>query len=274
MVNRIMPDPDAKGLTKLISGLDHKGQTIEKSIITEKPLTIYLNKQEVITLMTIGDHPKYLALGFLVNQNMLTTEDIIKDIQYDDDLQVVVITTSSQTNFEQKLAKKIRTSGCAQGTIFGDIMENFQSVILSPESVVKTSWIYNLSYKINHIPSLYIRAGAIHGCVLAEKDEPLVYMEDVGRHNAVDKIAGYMFMHGVKPEDKMFYTTGRLTSEMVIKTVNMNIPILLSRSGFTSWGVELAQQVGLTLVGRAKAKRFIALSGFDRIVYDTVPEDG
>jgi FdhD protein len=134
--------------------------------------------------------------------------------------------------------------------------------------VIRTSWLYALSRKINTTPSLYLEAGAIHGCVLCEEDRPLIYMEDVGRHNAIDKIAGYMFLEGVSPNGKLFYTTGRLTSEMVLKTVQMEIPILMSRSGFTAWGVELAREANLTLIGRARGKRFIALAGDDRIVYD------
>jgi FdhD protein len=152
--------------------------------------------------------------------------------------------------------------------VFGDIMEKFEGVTLPEDSVLKTSWLYNLFYKINHQPSLYLKAGAIHGCVLCEQDRPLIYMEDVGRHNAVDKIAGYMYLNNITAEDKIFFTTGRLTSEMVIKTVQMGIPLLLSRSGFTAWGVELARQANLTLIGRAKGKRFQLLSGEQRLVFD------
>ena len=148
------------------------------------------------------------------------------------------------------------------------MMEHIDSVQFPPDAVLKTSWLYTLSRKINTQPSLYLTAGAIHGCVLCEADRPLVYMEDVGRHNAIDKIAGYMFRSGVAAEGKMFYTTGRLTSEMVLKTVQMGIPVLISRSGFTAWGVELARQTGLTLVGRAKGKRFIVLAGEERIQFD------
>ncbi|HEY2113361.1 MAG TPA: formate dehydrogenase accessory sulfurtransferase FdhD, partial [Dongiaceae bacterium] len=191
---------------------------------------------------------------------------------------VVVVRTARKTNYEKKLRKKTLTSGCAQGTVFGDMMEKFADITLDPAAVLRTSWIYSLSKQINLTPSLYLAAGAIHGCVLCEGDRPILYMEDVGRHNAIDKIAGYMRLHGMGPEGKIFYTTGRLTSEMVLKTVQMRIPILISRSGFTAWGVELAREANLTLVGRAKGKRFVALAGESRILFDSdpaaVPEEG
>ncbi|HEY3911077.1 MAG TPA: formate dehydrogenase accessory sulfurtransferase FdhD [Stellaceae bacterium] len=221
-----------------------------------------------MTMMTVGDHPDYLAVGYLLNQNMLRPEHRITAIDYDDELETVVVRTDRETDFEDKLRKKTLTSGCAQGTVFGDLMEKFEEVRLAPEAVLRTSWLYALSRKINTAPSLYLAAGAIHGCVLCEEDRPLLYMEDVGRHNAIDKIAGYMHLNGVSPEAKIFYTTGRLTSEMVIKTVQMRIPILISRSGFTAWGVDLARQAGLTLIGRAKGKRFVALAGSERIIFD------
>src|SRR5262249_53014624 len=180
---------------------------------------------------------------------------------------VAVVRTKRKTNYEKKLKKKVQTSGCAQGTVFGDLMEVIEGATL-PSAELRTSWLYSLTQHINNTPSLYLEAGAIHGCVLAEQDRPLVYMEDVGRHNAVDKIAGWMFKHQVRADDKIFYTTGRLTSEMVIKTVRMGIPILVSRSGFTAWGVELARKANLTLIGRARGKRFVALAGEERIVFD------
>jgi FdhD protein len=218
--------------------------------------------------MTIGDHPDYLGIGYLLNQNMLRPEDRIVGIDYDEELETVVVRTDRETDFEDKLKKKTLTSGCAQGTVFGDLMEKFEEVRLNPSAVLRTSWIYALTRKINTAPSLYLAAGAIHGCVLCEEDRPLLYMEDVGRHNAIDKIAGYMHLNRISPTGKIFYTTGRLTSEMVIKTVQMGIPILISRSGFTAWGVDLARQAGLTLIGRAKGKRFVALAGGERIVFD------
>jgi FdhD protein len=217
--------------------------------------------------MTIGDHPELLALGFLLNQNMLRPNDKVTEVEYDDDLDVVVVRTERATNYEKKMKKKVQTSGCAQGTVFGDLMEAIENADL-PKAELRTSWLYSLTHKINTTPSLYLEAGAIHGCVLCEQDRPLVYMEDVGRHNAVDKIAGWMFKNNVPAGNKIFYTTGRLTSEMVIKTVRMGIPILVSRSGFTAWGVELAKKAGLTLVGRARGKRFVVLAGEDRIVFD------
>jgi len=263
----IRPDPQDKRLTERVKGTDQTGQPVEISVVVERALTIFLNSQEIVTAMTIGDYPEYLAIGYLLNQHMLLPDDVVTAVDYDEELAIVVVRTKRKTNYEKKLKKKVQTSGCAQGTVFGDLMEALENVTL-PIAELRTSWLYGLTHKINTTPSLYLEAGAIHGCVLAVEDRPLVYMEDVGRHNAVDKIAGWMFQHGVRPEDKIFYTTGRLTSEMVIKTVRMGIPILVSRSGFTAWGVELARKANLTLIGRARGKRFVALAGEQRIVFD------
>jgi FdhD protein len=263
----IVPNPDDPRLTERVRGTDQTGAEVEIKVPVERPLTLYLNAQEIVTMMTIGDYPEYLALGYLLNQNMLKYDDVVTEVEYHDDLQVVVVRTEHNTNFEQKLKKRTQTSGCAQGTAFGDLMEAIESVVLA-KAELRTSWLYQMTQAINTMPSLYLEAGAIHGCVLCKEGRPVCYTEDVGRHNAVDKIAGWMFRHNVDPGDKIMYTTGRLTSEMVIKTVRMGIPILVSRSGFTAWGVELARQVGLTLVGRARGKRFIALSGQERIVFD------
>src|SRR5499427_5851533 len=263
----LRPDPADPRLTERVAGVDQSGERIETSVTVERALTIYLNAQEIVTAMTIGDYPEYLALGYLLNQNMLRSDDEVTGIDYDEDLAVAVVRTRRATDYESKLKKKVQTSGCAQGTVFGDLMEVIEGAKL-PAAELRTSWLYGLTNTINTTPSLYLEAGAIHGCVLAHKNRPLVYMEDVGRHNAVDKIAGWMFKHGVSGDDKIFYTTGRLTSEMVIKTVRMGIPILVSRSGFTAWGVDLARKAGLTLVGRARGQRFVALSGADRIVFD------
>ncbi len=264
----IAPDPADPRLTRRVSGQDQTGQAIETSVVVERPLTLYLNSREIVTMMTIGDYPDYLAVGYLVNQNMLRPDDEITAIEYDPEIDTVVVRTRRQTDFEAKLKKKTLTSGCAQGTVFGDLMEKFDEINLPADAVLKTSWLYALTRKINTAPSLYLEAGAIHGCVLCEEDRPLIYMEDVGRHNAIDKIAGYMFLKRISPVNKIFYTTGRLTSEMVIKTVQMRIPILISRSGFTAWGVELARKANLTLIGRAKGSRFVVLAGSERIVRD------
>jgi FdhD protein len=263
----IKPNPADPRLTERVSGIDQTGARIDTSVTVERPLTIFLNAQEIVTAMTINDYPDYLAIGYLLNQHMLLPDDVVTGVDYDEELSVVVVRTQRKTNYEKKLKKKVQTSGCAQGTVFGDLMEALENVTL-PQAELRTSWLYKLTHDINTTPSLYLEAGAIHGCVLAKGDQPLVYMEDVGRHNAVDKIAGWMFREKVKPEDKIFYTTGRLTSEMVIKTVRMGIPILISRSGFTAWGVELARKANLTLIGRARGKRFVALAGESRIVFD------
>jgi len=264
----VKPEPENPHLTREMRGLNQNGEELQIRVVEERPLTIFLNGQEIVTVMTIRDHPEYLALGYLLNQRMLLPDDMVTAVDYDEDIETIVVRTKRKTDYETKLRKKTLTSGCAQGTVFGDMMEHIESVQLSSEAVLKTSWLYTLSRKINTQPSLYLTAGAIHGCVLCEADRPLIYMEDVGRHNAIDKIAGYMFLNGVVAEGKMFYTTGRLTSEMVLKTVQMGIPVLMSRSGFTAWGVELARQTGLTLVGRAKGKRFIVLAGEERIQFD------
>ena len=264
----IKPDLNNSYLTEEITSYDENGKETKLPVVKEIALTIFLNKEEIVTVMTLGDMPELLALGYLVNQNMIKKEDQIASIDYDDELKVVVVRTNKITKFETKLKKKIRTSGCAVGTIYGDLMEDFSSVNLNTKALLKTSWLYELSKKINTCPSLYLKAGALHGCVLCKEDKPLVYVEDVGRHNAVDKIAGWMMINKTLPDDKIFYTTGRLTSEMVIKTVLMGIPILVSRSGFTESGVSLAKEANLTLVGRAKGKKMIIANGKERIVFD------
>ncbi|MBE0454977.1 formate dehydrogenase accessory sulfurtransferase FdhD [Roseovarius autotrophicus] len=267
----IAPDPCAARLTRVVEGMDHAGRRATISVVEERPLTIFLNAQEIVTAMTIGDYPEYLALGFLRNQGMLAEGERVLGVDYDEELETVVVRTDGRTTYEEKLKKKTRTSGCAVGTVFGDMMEGLEGVTL-PEVEVRTSQLYALAAKINRTPSLYLEAGAIHGTVLCQGALPLVYMEDVGRHNAVDKIAGWMLSEGVSAGDKLLYTTGRLTSEMVIKTAMMGIPVLASRSGFTAWGVEIAQAVGLTLIGRLRGRRFVCLSGEERLVRDADPE--
>lgn len=266
----IAPNPSAPRLTRAVEGVDQNGAVSQISVVEERPLTIFLNSQEIVTAMTIGDYPEYLALGFLRNQGMLLDDDVITGVDYDDDLETVIVRTKRQTSYEEKLKKKTRTSGCAVGTVFGDMMEGLENVRL-PATPVRTSWLYDLSARINRTPSLYLQAGAIHGTVLCHENRPLVYMEDVGRHNAVDKIAGWMLQNKAPAADKILYTTGRLTSEMVIKTAMMGIPVLASRSGFTAWGVEIAREVGLTLIGRMRGQRFVCLAGEDRLIRDVDP---
>ena len=263
----VSPNINDKSLITELKGIDENGKKVKSKVINEQSLTIFLNNQEIVTLMSIGDHPKYLAIGYLLNQNMLKKSDKISRVEIDKELNVVVVRTKRKTNYENKLKKKITTSGCAIGTIFGDIFDEIQKIKLKSKKKIKHKWIYEISKKITLTPSLYLEAGAIHGCAIIQNNRPLIYMEDVGRHNAVDKIAGYMFLKKIRSSNKIFYTTGRLTSEMVIKTIKMGIPILISRSGFTAWGVELAKGSNLTLIGRAKGKKYLALSGEKRIEY-------
>ena len=266
----IAPQPSLPRLTRAVTGTDQTGASVDLRVVEERPLTIYLNSREIVTAMTIGDYPTYLALGFLRNQGMLSATDVVTAVDYDEELEVVVVRTKVETNHEAKLQKKTHTSGCAVGTVFGDMMEGLENLEL-PQTPLKTSDLYALAATISRTPSLYLEAGAIHGTVLCQGNTPLVYMEDVGRHNAVDKIAGWMFAEGISPDDKILYTTGRLTSEMVIKTALMGIPTLVSRSGFTAWGVEIATQVGLTLIGRMKGQRFTCLAGDHRLIRDADP---
>jgi len=263
----IAPDPGAARLSRAVTGTDQTGAEVTLPVVEERPLTIYLNSQEIVTAMTIGDYPEYLAIGFLANQRMLAKDETITGVDFDEETETVVVRTASKTTYEEKLQKKTRTSGCAVGTVFGDMMEGLDGLTL-PAAELRTSWLYALAARINTTPSLYLETGAIHGTVLCHRDRPLVYMEDVGRHNAVDKIAGWMIRESVSPEDKILYTTGRLTSEMVIKTALMGIPVLASRSGFTAWGVEIARQVGLTLIGRMRGQRFQCVSGAERLIRD------
>jgi len=263
----IHPNPNDPRLSRSVTGIDEHGNARAIQVIEERPLTIYLNRQEIVTAMTIGDYPEYLALGFLLNQGMLTSQDHVTAIDFDPELEVVVVRTEHSTNVEDKLEKKTRTSGCAVGTVFGDMMAGLEGLSL-PDTPVHTRTFYDLSYQINHTPSLYMETGAIHGTALCQGQQVLAYMEDVGRHNAVDKIAGWMHQNDVTAADKVLYTTGRLTSEMVIKTALMGIPTLISRSGFTAWGVDIAQQVVLTLIGRMRGKKFTCLSGQHRLVFD------
>jgi FdhD protein len=263
----VRPAPDDPRLTRPVTGRDQDGAPVDLRVVEERPLTIYLNSREIVTAMTIGDHPEWLALGFLANQGMLRADEAVTGVDYDAEVAAVIVRTAVETDHEAKLARATRTSGCAVGTVFGDMMEGLEGLTL-PATQLRVSDLRALSAAINRTPSLYLEAGAIHGTCLCHGPDPLAYFEDVGRHNAVDKLAGWMRVTGTEPGDKTLYTTGRLTSEMVIKCALMGIPCLVSRSGFTAWGVEIARRVGLTVIGRMKGARFVCLSGEDRVVWD------
>ena len=267
-IEAIVPDPNVPDLSRRVEGRDENGKIVTTRVVTERPLTIFLDDREIVSAMTIGDHPDLLAVGYLRNQAMLRSRDQIASIDVDDEAGIVVVRTHDTIDVSNKMRKRLRTSGCAQGTVFADVMRDFERVALPSGRTVRHSDLVALSGTIANMPSLYLEAGAIHGAVLCSDREVLAYFEDVGRHNAVDKIAGWMTMNGVAASDKVFYTTGRLTSEMVIKTVMMGVPILASRSGFTAWGVDLARRAGLTLIGRMKGKRLLVLSGEERVVFD------
>ena len=268
----VAPDPAAPGLTAAMTARDERGEEVALAVVEERPLTIYLNAREVVTAMTLCDHPRWLAVGFLVNQGMLPPAVEVTGVDYDDELGVAVVRTATETDHEAKLARATRTSGCAVGTVFGDMMDGLEGLTLPP-ATLRVSDLMALSRAIARTPSLYLEAGAIHGTCLCRGAEPLAYFEDVGRHNAVDKLAGWMRAAGTVPGDKVLYTTGRLTSEMVIKCALMGIPALASRSGFTAWGVRIAREVGLTVVGRLKGSRFLCVAGEERLVRDVAPAD-
>jgi FdhD protein len=251
--------------------MDEYGQQRDGFIAAERPLTIYLDKREVVTLMTMGCEPELLILGWLRNQNLLTDLDQLKAIQVDWETDSVAITTfNGVAGLEEKLGRKTVTTGCGQGTVFGNLMDNLERLRL-PEVELKQSLIYALLKNLSAHNDVYKRAGAVHGCALCAGTEIAAFVEDVGRHNAVDALAGYMWLHGISGHDKVFYTTGRLTSEMVIKVAQMGIPVLLSRSGITQMGLEIAQKVGVILIARAKGQHFMVYHGAEQITFDAKP---
>jgi len=254
-----------------VEALDEFGEPRRLAIAGERPLTLYLDKREIVTLMTLGGYPEALAIGYLRNQGFIDQVDQIKAVQADWDVDAVVVTSVGGDIGERAdMSSRTVTSGCGQGTVFGDLMERIDEIQL-PSRNVRQSDIYALLKNVAAANDVYKKAGAVHGCALCRNGEILWFVEDVGRHNAVDAIAGLMWLHGVEGEDLVFYTTGRLTSEMVIKVAQMQVPLLLSRSGATEMGRELAEKLGVTMIARAKGKHFLALTGHDRLIFDAIP---
>ena len=265
---KVLPERKMKDLIFQEKVVNERNETQDISLIDEKILTIYLNNNEILTAMTICDYPEYLAVGFLFNQNMITSLSDLQEVEFNEDLSVVVVRTNKITPFETQNKKRIKTSGCAMGTIFGEMFEKLVPLSSKKLETFSLSAIRAIIKDINQTKSLYLEAGAIHGSVLCDRESILVYMEDVGRHNAVDKVSGFIVMECIDPADKFLYTTGRLTTEMVLKTVSMGIPLLVSRSGFTKSAVELAKKFNLTMIGRFKGNRFMCVNGLERIVLD------
>jgi FdhD protein len=267
------PELTSAGLepTHAVAATDEYGHTRELDIAGESPLTLYVDKREVVTLMTLGTYPEALAIGYLRNQGLVNSLHEIVSVQVDWETEAVAVTTRGGIQgIDEKLENRTVTTGCGQGTVFGSILEELDQIRL-PRRWLKQSTIYHLLIALNEYNDVYKRAGAVHGCALCSENEILKFVEDVGRHNAVDAIAGMMWLDDIDGADKIFYTTGRLTSEMVIKVAQMGIPALLSRSGITQMGVNLARKVGVTLIGRAKGRHFLIFNGREQIEFDAVP---
>lgn len=254
-----------------VTVMDEYGQSREVQVAGERPLTLYVDKREIVTLMTLGGAPELLALGYLRNQGFMQDLTDIRSVQIDWDTHSAVVTTHRAVrDWEQKLAHRTVTTGCGQGTVFGNLMEKLQAIRL-PTLRLRQSDIYATLERLNAHNEVYQRAGAVHGCALCQDEHLEIFVEDVGRHNAADAIAGFMWLHGLSGAERLFYTTGRLTSEMVIKVALMGIPILLSRSGVTSQGLELARQVGVILIARARGRHFLVYNGGERLDLDAIP---
>lgn len=254
--------------TTRATAYDEHGQTVEKSIACERPLTLYLNKREIVTLMTLGTHPELLALGYLRNQDLVGDINQIESVQVDWEVNAVAVSAPGlDLDLDERLARRTVTTGCGQGTVFGHIMDKLAGIHVTPPKV-RQSDLYALLRNLAAFNETYKAAGGVHGCALCENGEVRVFIEDVGRHNAVDAIAGRMWLEGTQGGNKVFYTTGRLTSEMVIKVAQMQVPVLVSRSGITEMGLEVAQQVGVMLISRAKGRHFLVFSGAEHFEFD------
>jgi FdhD protein len=276
-MNDVAPPPllthAARPSTFDVTAVDEHGAVRDVAIAGEHPLTLYVDKQEILTLMTLGAAPEALAIGYVRNQRLVQSLDEIVAVQVDWETSSVAIKTrGGLADLEAKTAKRTKTSGCGQGTVFGDLMEDIDNVRLPRDATLARSALYDLLDKVRVHETIYKQAGAVHGCALASNigahSEILQFVEDVGRHNAVDAIAGQMWLDGCEGDDKIFYTTGRLTSEMVIKAAQMSIPFLVSRSGLTQMGYEIAQKVGMTMIGRATNRHFLLFTGADRFRSD------
>ena len=254
-----------------VSVTDEFGNTRKTHITGERPLTIYIDKQEIVTLMTLGKFPELLVMGYLHNQGFIKTVAEIKAVQVDWDIEsATVVTTNGSDNWDEKLKKRTVTSGCGQGTVFGNIMEDLENINLTKPSLVQSSF-YRLLHNIRLYNDVYKKSGAVHGCALCRGENIEIFIEDVGRHNATDAIAGHMLLEGIDGEDKSFYTTGRLTSEMVIKVAQMGISVLFSRAGITKMGFELSKKLGVTTIARAGGKHFLVYNGADTLIFDAKP---
>lgn len=254
-----------------VTAVDEFGQSQNGYIAAERALTVYLNKREIVTLMTLGTRPELLVLGWLRNQRMLPGIEHIKAIQVDWETEAAAVETfSGVKGLDEKLSRKTVTTGCGQGTVFGSLMDDLDKIHLTHREI-QQSRIYALLQTLQNHNEVYKRAGAVHGCALCQGTDLHLFVEDVGRHNAVDTIAGHMWLNGIGGEDKLFYTTGRLTSEMVIKVAQMGIPILLSRSGVTQMGLDLARKIGVTLIARAKGRHFLIYNGVENFEFDAIP---
>ena len=255
--------------TQAVLATDEYQNTRELHIAAERPLTIYIDSYEIVTLMTLGTQPELLALGYIKNQGLVSDIREIKSVQVDWDVNAVAITTfTERDDWKEKLGPRIVTTGCGQGTVFGDVMEHLDKLDIQAIKI-KQSRLYSLLKNLNVYNDVYKNAGAVHGCALCLDTEPLIFIEDVGRHNAVDAIAGKMWLEEITGNDKIFYTTGRLTSEMLIKVAQMRISVLLSRSGITQMGLNLARDMNITLLSRAKSKHFLIYHGKENIEFDT-----
>ena len=257
-------------LTRTVEVTDERGRVSEVAIPAERPLTIYVDKRELVTLMTLGGAPEALTLGYLRNQRLVRSLDDIASVQVDWDVDAVAVTTRDGIDdIESRTAKRVVTTGCGQGSMFGGLMDEVDSIVLNPDARLRQSVLYRIVDTIRTQPSVYKQAGSVHGCALFDAEGTLLYfIEDVGRHNAVDAIAGRMWLDGVRGDDKIFYTTGRLTSEMVIKGGQMGIPFLLSRSGTTQMGHMVAEKLHMTLLARCTGKHFLLLTAKDRLLFE------